>query len=176
MGTALLERIPRARNEQLLVAKLPDTDLGIKPAGAPSFRVKHESLVRDVTDRKLDLSELELLATGRAGLIQREGRTLLIPIAGGGSLGSGAVYAKNLPAPGQYVIDPVQFAVLTSKNYKEYPAQAWPGYGGKINQKIDKVGVVSKVYVRFVGTMTYAVGTATADSGPIAFQPSPPLR
>lgn len=117
------------------------------------------SVIADLTDRRPDLSELELLGTGRALVYRRDGRELLIPILRGGAVGSGAVYDRNLPAPGSYAIDPTRFAVLTSRNLKTYAAQAWPGFQQKVQQRIDKVGIVSKIYV--IGEFALAPGAMT---------------
>jgi hypothetical protein len=123
---------------------------------APQSR---RDVIADLTDRRPDAGELELLGTGRALVYRKDGRELLLPIFRGGSLGAGAVYARNLPAPGSYAIDPTRFAVLTSRNLKTYAAQAWPGFQQKISQRIDKVGIVSKVYI--VGEITLTPGAMT---------------
>jgi len=120
---------------------------------------RRRDVIADLTDRRPDPGELELLATGRALVYTRDGRELLIPVHRGGAIGAGAVYTRNLPAPGSYAIDPVRFAVLTSRNVKSYPTQAWPGYQAKLNFKIDKVGIVSKVYV--IAELTLAPGAMT---------------
>jgi hypothetical protein len=112
------------------------------------------SVVADLTDREPNGSQLALLATGRAFLVRKSGRRLLIPAAAGGAVGSGAVYAKNLPKPGTYVLDPVRFAVETTRNRKWYPAKAWPGFGEKVSFPIDKTGVVSRLFVTYEGLMT----------------------
>lgn len=117
------------------------------------------SVIADLTDRLPDPSELELLGTGRALVYRKDGRELLLPVLRGGSLGAGAVYARNLPAPGSYAIDPTRFAVLTSRNLKTYPAIAWPGFQQKLQQRVDKVGIVSKVYV--IGEITLTPGAMT---------------
>lgn len=110
-------------------------------------------VVADLTHREPNGSELELLATGRAFLARKDGHRLLVPMASGGAIGSGAVYAKNLPKPGTYVLDPVRFAVETTKNRKWYPAKAWPGHGEKVSFPIDKTGIVSRLFVTFEGTL-----------------------
>jgi hypothetical protein len=61
------------------------------------------------------------------------------------AVGTGAVYLKNLPAPNTYVIDPVTFAKETSRNRKQYVAQAIAALGGQANQKIDATGVVGRI-------------------------------
>lgn len=116
-------------------------------------------VVADLTDRRPDTSELELLATGRAYEYVHRGRRLLVPVLSGGAAGAGAVYARNLPAPNTYEIDPVNFAVLTSRNRKTYGALNWPGFQAKTQQRIDKVGIVSKVWI--VGAIVLTPGAMT---------------
>lgn len=119
--------------------------------------------IRDLTDRDPSNLELEWLATGRASIFEAEdGRRVLLPRQRGGSIGAGAIYTRNLPAAGTFSIDPVAFAQLTQKNQKTYPNLAWPGYGGKVEQRIDKVGVVGRILVVFTGTVTPGAMTATA--------------
>lgn len=120
---------------------------------------RRSSIIADLTDRRPDPSELELLGTGRALTYVKDGHELLIPVPRGGAVGAGAVYARNLPAPGSYAIDPTRFAVLTSRNLKTYASQAWPGFQQKVQQRIDKVGIVSKVYI--LGEITLTPGAMT---------------
>ena len=117
--------------------------------------------IADLTGRRPTPSELELLATGRAHVFVKDGQELLLPSHRGGSVGSGAVYARNLPAPNTYRIDPVRFAILTSRNEKTYAAMSWPGFSSKVSQRIDKVGVVSKMWILFDGTMTPGASSPT---------------
>lgn len=119
-------------------------------------------LIGDVTDRRPSGRELELLATGRAYVHRKDGRDLLVPIMGGGAVGAGAVLLRNLPAPGTWVLDPVKFAALTSRNRKPYPTEAWPGYASKVSFRIDKVGVVGRIFVEFDGSITAAAIAPTA--------------
>ena len=135
----------------------------------PHISVKEPApAARDITDRKLEHHELESLATGRGfeWVDPDTGRVYLLPVMRGGSLGSGAVIARNLPGAGSgFRIDPVRFAVLTSRNRKRYADLAWPGYGDKVQQRIDKVGVVSRLHIHFDGTLTFNTATATATTG-----------
>lgn len=117
--------------------------------------------IADLTGRRPSSSELELLSTGRAHVFVKDGRELLLPSLRGGSLGSGAVYARNLPAPNTYRIDPVRFSVLTSRNEKTYPAINWPGFSQKASQRVDKVGIVSKLWILFDGTLAPGASTPT---------------
>jgi hypothetical protein len=110
-------------------------------------------ILADLTHREPSGSELELLATGRAFLAREQGRRFLVPMASGGAIGAGAVYARNLPAPGTYVLDPVRFAVETTRNQKTYPGKSWPGYDSKLSFPIDKTGIVSKILIYWEGTI-----------------------
>jgi hypothetical protein len=113
-------------------------------------------VIADLTDRRPSPSELELLFTGRAHVYERDGRELLVPRMRGGALGSGAVYDRNLPAPGSFVISPERFAVGTSRNEKTYPEVAWPGMQSKCAVRLDKVGVLSRLWID--GRITLAPG------------------
>lgn len=109
--------------------------------------------------------ELDAIQRGEAGLIVHEGRLRVIPRAGGAAVGSGAVYARNLPAPGSYTIDPVTFAAKTSKNRKTNPQIAHPGLAAGFNFKADAVGILSRLWLVFEGTYTSAATQATLTSG-----------
>jgi len=113
-----------------------------------------------LSDRQLDA-----IQRGEADLVIRDDRLRVIPRTGGGALGSGAIYARNLPSPGTYTIDPVNFAAKTSKNRKTYPQIAHPGFGSSFPQKVDAVGIVSRLWLVFEGTYTSAATQATLTSG-----------
>lgn len=103
--------------------------------------------------------EWDMVQQGRAQLVERpdapEGQRLrVVPLVGGGSLGQGAIYQRNLPAPGSYVVDPVRFAALTSKNRKVSVGQAHPGYGAGVTFRFDAVGVIGRAILIFEGTGT----------------------
>ena len=124
--------------------------------------LERRPVVRDLTDRDPTNDELELLATGRSRIHRTpDDRRVLIPVAGGGAVGTGAVYARNLPSAQGFVVDPVAFAMQTQKNMKPYPGMTWPGYGGRVEQRIDKVGVIGRLLITFIGTLTPAAMTAT---------------
>lgn len=120
-------------------------------------------VIGDLTDRRPDGTELELLATGRAYVHRRDGRDLLVPAMRGGAVGAGAVYVRNLPAPGTWTLDPVKFAALTSRNRKPYATEAWPGYSSKVSFRVDKVGVVGRVFVEFDGSLAPGAMTPTVE-------------
>jgi hypothetical protein len=103
--------------------------------------------------------EWDAVMAGEALLVERpdalEGQRLrVVPLVAGGALGSGAVYQRNLPAPGSYVVDPVRFAGLTSKNRKVSVGQAFPGYGAGVNFRFDAVGIIGRAILMFEGTGT----------------------
>jgi hypothetical protein len=77
------------------------------------------------------------------------------------ALGQGAVYSRNLPAPGSYQIDPVLFAAKTSKNRKTYAQTAHPGMGSSFSIRVDAVGVVARLLLMFEGTYTSTATPAT---------------
>lgn len=61
------------------------------------------------------------------------------------AVGTGAVYLKNLPAPGTFTIDAVTFARETSRNRKTNPANVIPGWGQACNETIDATGIVGRI-------------------------------
>lgn len=130
-----------------------------------------EHAFRALADGKARVSPL--VAEPRAALLRGEatvvelgrGRLGIVPNVAGAALGSGAVYERNLPAPGTFVIDPVEFAIRTSKNRKSNPPVAHPGFSSTWSQRIDAVGIVAKVFIMFEGTTTGVGGAATATRG-----------
>jgi len=109
--------------------------------------------------------ELYALEAGMATLHQRRGRLRLVPVVSGGALGTGAVYEKNLPPPGTFVINPLEFARRTSKNRKSNAPLTWPGYGSTLSQRIDAVGLVSKLFIYMEVVATGDGTTPTALRG-----------
>jgi hypothetical protein len=85
-----------------------------------------------------------------------------VPRVSGGALGTGAVYARNLPAPGSFVIDPVQFAMQTSRNRKTSVATPHPGFGSSFAFRADAVGIIGRMLLIFEGTYTSTATPATA--------------
>lgn len=103
--------------------------------------------------------EWDLIMAGEALLVERpdqpEGKRLrVLPIMQGGALGQGAIYQRNLPAPGSFVVDPVRFAILTSKNRKVSVGQNFPGYGAGVVFRFDATGVIGRGILVFEGTGT----------------------
>lgn len=80
-------------------------------------------------------------------------------------LGNVVTYEKNLPQQ-PYVIDAVRFSQLTNRFRKSYAPIAWPGFGNKVSQLVDKYGIVGKLHLYFEGTMQGdGVQAPTATSG-----------
>lgn len=80
-------------------------------------------------------------------------------------LGNVVTYERNLPKD-PYVIDAAQFSQLANRFRKSYTGQAWPGFGKKLTQQIDKYGVVSTLHIFYEGTMTGdGVGAPTVTPG-----------
>ena len=79
-----------------------------------------------------------------------------------GALGTGAIYERNLPPPGTFSIDPVAFAIRTSRNRKPNPVVPWPGFATTAGQRIDAVGIVASVMILFDGTATVGATGPTA--------------
>jgi hypothetical protein len=86
---------------------------------------------------------------------------LIVPKLEGAALGSGAVYARNLPAPGTFQIEPGLFAAKTSKNRMNLPASSHPGFDAQVNFRIPAVGVVARCVLMFEGTYTSTATPAT---------------
>jgi hypothetical protein len=80
-------------------------------------------------------------------------------------LGNIQTYERNLPTT-PYTIDAARFAAMTNRFRKSYAPLAWPGFGSKVSQVIDRYGIIGKLHIFFEGTLT-GDGTAapTATSG-----------
>lgn len=128
--------------------------LVVRERTVPLHQLAH--VIQQENRERLGISdrELDAIQRGDAALIEHEGRLRVIPVAGGGAVGSGAVYARNLPAPGSYRIDPVLFASKTSKNRKTNPVVAHPGYAGSFGFRADAVGILARLFLVFEGTYT----------------------
>lgn len=105
--------------------------------------------------------ELDAIQRGEAAIIEHEGKLRVIPVAAGGGPGSGAVYMRNLPAPGSYTINPVLFASKTSKNRKVNPQITHPGLSSSFSFRADATGILAKLYLVFEGTYTSGATQAT---------------
>lgn len=80
-------------------------------------------------------------------------------------IGDVVTYEKNLPSQ-PYKIDAQLFASRTTRFRKSYQPLAWPGFGAKVSQLIDKYGIIGSLHVFFEGTMTGdGVAAPTATSG-----------
>jgi hypothetical protein len=130
---------------------------------------------RELTDKamaeavrhNLRLSDRQMGALARGELLlvpdpREPDAVMLVPAASGGALGSGAVYARNLPAPGSFIIDPLAFAQQTSRNRKTSPAIVHPGFGSSFGFRADAVGIIGRLLLIFEGTYTSTATPATA--------------
>jgi hypothetical protein len=80
------------------------------------------------------------------------------------ALGTGAVYERNLPPPGTFDIDPVGFAIRTSRNRKPNAPFAHNGFGVTVGQRIDAVGIVGNIHVIFDGQAVNPAGAPTVSN------------
>jgi hypothetical protein len=67
-------------------------------------------------------------------------------------IGAPQIYERNLPSQ-PFVIEAEEFAKRTQRFRKSYPSIAWPGFGQRIPQQIDKYGVVGSLHIFFEGTL-----------------------
>lgn len=120
-----------------------------------------------IKDMGLGDRALEAVKRGEATIVMHPetGERRLVPVAKGGALGQGAVYQRNLPMPGTYDINPTLFAAKTARNQKTYAQIAHPGFGASFNQRVDAVGVVSRLLLIFEGTVTSTATPATVVPG-----------
>lgn len=56
-----------------------------------------------------------------------------------------AVFMNNVPTPGSYVIDQEAFNINTERNDVPGQSNAWPGFGGRIDQRVANVGVLTNI-------------------------------
>jgi hypothetical protein len=80
------------------------------------------------------------------------------------ALGVGAVYERNLPPPGTFDIDPVDFAIRTSRNRKPNVPVPFNGFGITVGQRIDAVGIVAGVHIVFDGQAVNPAGAPTVST------------
>lgn len=82
------------------------------------------------------------------------------PIAGASQGLNPAVFMNNVPTPGSYVIDQESFNILTERNDVPGVNNAWPGYGGRIDQRVANVGVLTNIRL-FIELSAVVSGTGT---------------
>lgn len=89
------------------------------------------------------------------------------PLAGGAVGQGGAAFMHNLPPEGTYLMNSETFFRETERNDVPQEQKAYTGLGGApIEQRISNVGVLAKIRLIFVGTLTVAGGgTVTANYG-----------
>lgn len=85
------------------------------------------------------------------------------PIAGAASGLNPAVFMNNVPAPGSYAINQQSFNLLTRRNDVPGPTNEWPGWGGRIEQRVANVGVLTNIRL-FVELEATVSGTGTVTS------------
>jgi hypothetical protein len=56
-----------------------------------------------------------------------------------------AVFMNNAPAPGSYEVNQGEFNALTERNDVPGQVNAWPGFGGRIDQRVANVGVLTNI-------------------------------
>lgn len=84
-----------------------------------------------------------------------------LPALAGGAQGlNPAVFMNNVPSPGSYEINQQAFNLLTERNDVPGPSNPWPGFGGRIDQRIANVGVLSNI--RLLVAMTIVVSGSGA--------------
>lgn len=76
------------------------------------------------------------------------------------AIGTGADTLQNIPAQ-PFVTDPALFMQMTSKEIKTFAPQPAPGQGVFFNKALPQVGIVAKLLINFVGTVTVAGGAST---------------
>jgi hypothetical protein len=74
-----------------------------------------------------------------------------------------AVFMNNVPAPGTYVINQEAFNINTERNDVPGVANAWPGFGGRIDQRVANVGVLTNIRL-FVELSLVVSGSGTVTS------------
>ena len=81
-------------------------------------------------------------------------------------IGDVVTYEKNLPSD-PYTIDAQLFAQRTTRFRKSYAPLAWPGWGAKVSQLIDKYGIVVSCHDLRRSFITVAEST---DISPLALK------
>jgi hypothetical protein len=86
----------------------------------------------------------------------------IAPIAGGATGAGGAAFMHNLPPEGSYVMDSTVFFRETERNDVPQEQKAFTGLGGApIDLRISNVGILAKIRLVFVGTLTVTTPTGT---------------
>lgn len=179
MVSTTLERPPLTPYEQARRANAGAAGYGDDPAlrawpgsrsglviAAPTVDRRELARIASGHYRKLSDREIDAIRAGRARLITLpDGRYKVIPVPAGGALGQGAVYARNLPAPGTFDINPVLFAAKTSRNQKISPQISHPGYASSFAFRADAVGIISRFWLLFEATYTSTATPATVVQG-----------
>lgn len=77
--------------------------------------------------------------------------------------GVGADTLQNIPTQ-PYVINPAQFFALTEKNEGTLKSRTHPGAGSFFTEQLAQTGIISKLRLMFVGTVTVATAAATTSN------------
>jgi hypothetical protein len=75
-------------------------------------------------------------------------------------IGTGAELVRNLPEV-EFVADPAMFMQLTRKQVLPQRTKSDPGAGGSVDIDLPQAGIVSKLHITFVGTLTVATAAVT---------------
>jgi hypothetical protein len=165
MGAAVLDRLPGAEDIRAL-----------ERAGAELVGLE----LRPITDEGPVDPVIARAALSDSGLLREQYRALghdvddpivrkLIdagkpPVTGGATGRTAAAFARNLPAEGSYVMNPLEFSRWTERNDVPLEQRTLTGLGAApIQQRISNVGIMSALRIVFKGTLTVAgAGTITA--------------
>lgn len=179
-GDRLLEKVERiAREKRAVLGDLEAHGIdrewwgglsGMRILDAPEERARFTALAHEIQAENREIygwgdKTLDALASGQATLIEHDGKLVVVPVAKGGGPGSGAIYMRNLPAPGSYVINPLLFMAKTQKNRKLNPQIAHPGYALNFGFRADAVGILSRLILFFEGTGTSPATAPIATRG-----------
>lgn len=88
-------------------------------------------------------------------VVQELIRKGVAPVGGGATGLTGATFMNNLPAEGQYAMEPAAFAQETERNDMPLEQRDFTGLGGApIDQRISNIGVLAWMRIVFKGTLT----------------------
>lgn len=79
------------------------------------------------------------------------------------AVGTGATTIENIPSQ-PFVTDPATFFQLTSRNVNNFSTTATPGGGEFFTKALPQVGLISKLRITFVGTLTVATAAVTTSN------------